>query len=327
MNENFELECEIKKKKISFVIPCYCSTNSLRAVVQDISNMISGSLYSFEIILVNDGSPDGTIEIIKEIINDFDNVIGIELAKNFGQHSAYMAGYHYVSGDYIICLDDDGQNPPSEAIKLVDKLEKGYDAVYGSYDHKKQSFLRNFGSSVNEMMARFLVGKPKDLYISSFFGMKKFIVDEIVKYKNPYSYVLGLILRSTNKVTSVEVKHKFREFGQSGYNIRKLIAFWLDGFTSFSVKPLRMATFIGLFSSFFGFLYTLYLIVERIMRPEIVQGWTSLMATTLILGGIILFTLGLLGEYVGRSYISLNNSPQFVVRETITKNLSKENSE
>lgn len=312
-------ECNIEKK-ISFVIPCYCSTDSLRTVVQEISNLMIGSLYDFEVILVNDGSPDErTIQIIKKIINDFENIIGVDLAKNFGQHSTYMAGYHHVSGDYIICLDDDGQNPPSEVFKLIDKLENGYDAVYGSYKYKKHSFLRNIGSSVNEMMARILVGKPKNLYISSFFGMKRFIVDEIVKYKNPYSYVLGLILRSTNRITCVEVEHKSREVGQSGYNMRKLFALWLDGFTAFSVKPLRMATYIGLFSSFFGFLFAFYLTIERIMRPEFVQGWTSIMATMLILGGFILFTLGLLGEYVGRSYISLNNSPQFVVRETITK--------
>ena len=136
--------------------------------------MLTYSLYDFEVILVNDGSPgDNTIQIIKEIISDFDYIMGVDLAKNFGQHSAYMAGYHYASGDYIICLDDDGQNPPSETFKLVDKLESGYDVVYGSYAHKKQSFFRNIGSSANEMMARLFVGKPKDLYISSFFGMKK----------------------------------------------------------------------------------------------------------------------------------------------------------
>ncbi len=304
--------------KISFVIPCYRSAESLPSVVQEINDSVS-TLHQFEheIILVNDCSPDNTYQVIRDLVNNHDNIIGIDIAKNFGQHSAVMAGLRESTGDYVVCLDDDGQTPAGEVSKLIVKLEEGYDVVYASYDHKYHSCFRNWGSRLNSAMAVWLLQKPKDLYISSYFIAKRFIVDEIIKYTNPYPYVMGLVLRTTQNITSVPVEHRQRQTGTSGYTVKRLLHLWLNGFTAFSVKPLRFATFMGLILAVLGFFYAIYALINKFCNPNAPMGWTSIIILLLILGGAILSVLGLIGEYIGRIYISLNNSPQYVVREII----------
>ena len=175
--------------------------------------------YSYEIILVNDFPADDTFEVIKKLAKEDEHIIGVNLARNFGQHAALMAGFHYCSGDITVCLDDDGQTPADEVGKLLDKLEEGYDVVYAKYTHKQHSAFRNFGSRVNELMTRFMLGKPKELYISSYFAARKFVVEEMKKYRNSYPYVIGLVLRTTKNITNVEVCHREREIGTSGYTL------------------------------------------------------------------------------------------------------------
>lgn len=248
--------------KVSFVIPCYRSEHTIGKVVDKIQNTIREN-DECEIVLVNDCSPDDTFGAIRRICEKWDNVKGISLAKNFGQHAALMAGFRHVTGDVVVCLDDDGQTPPEEVYKLLDAMDEKTDVVYAEYEQKKHSFFRNIGSRINAKMTEYLIGKPKNLFVSSYFAVRRFIVDEIVKYENPYPYVIGLILRATKNIKNAKVNHHEREEGQSGYSFKKLLRLWLNGFTAFSVKPLRIATALGLFFAFLGFIYAVYTVINK----------------------------------------------------------------
>lgn len=305
-------------KKVSFVIPCYRSALTIGGVVKEIQDtMTKLEQYRYEIILVNDCSPDDTFEVITKLCEENTNICGVNLAKNFGQHGALMAGFHQVTGDILVCLDDDGQTPADEVGKLLAEIENGQDVVYASYDHKKHSLFRNFGSWMNEKMTEFLLGKPKDLFVSSYFAARRFIVDEMLKYENAYPYVIGLVLRATKKICNVPVHHREREIGASGYTLGKLLALWFNGFTAFSTKPLRIATMSGVVFAGAGFLYATYTIIKKFVNPAVPLGFSSLMSAILIMGGMIMIMLGFIGEYIGRMYICMNSAPQFVVRDLI----------
>ncbi len=306
-------------QKISFVIPCYNSEKYVTHTVQKLKEVITKDLsqYETEIILVNDGSKDNTFQKLKEIAITTNNVIAIDFTRNFGQHSAIMAGLNQCDGEIIVALDDDGQTPPEEIKKLLDALDEETDVVYAKYEEKKHNAFRNFGSSINSIMAHALLGKPKDLYISSFFAMKHYIKDEIITYRNPYPYMEGLVLRATNKIKNVMVNHKQREVGKSQYTFKKLIGLWINGFTNFSVKPLRIAIFFSVLFIAIAMVAMIFLIINRITNPAVPMGWTSMTILLLIIGAVITFILGLIGEYVGRIYISINNNPQYVIRNTI----------
>lgn len=313
--------------KISFVIPCYRSTNTIGDVVNEIKQtMDQMSRYTYEIILVNDCSPDDTFEAIKALAEADERILGLSLAKNFGQHGALMAGLNNVSGDIIVCLDDDGQTPACEVGKLLSAVEEGADVAYARYSHKKHNLFRNFGSKVNDLMTRVMLGKPKNLYVSSYFAAKRFVVDEMVKYTFAYPYVIGLVLRTTKNVVNVDINHRSRKEGESGYTFSKLMSLWFNGFTAFSVKPLRIATAIGASCAILGFLYGIYTIIKKIwIKPDgLVTGFSALMSITVFMGGMILLMLGLVGEYLGRMYISVNNSPQYVIRERVGKAFDEE---
>lgn len=305
---------------ISFVIPCYRSQATLPSVIREIQETMEGlSQYTYEVVLVNDCSPDNTFDSIRELCRENKNITGINLAKNFGQHSALMAGFHQVKGDIIVCLDDDGQTPADEVCKLLEGIEKGADVVYAKYAHKHHSGFRNWGSHVNELMTRVMLGKPKDLFVSSYFAARRFVVDEMIKYEYPYPYVIGLVLRTTKNIVNVEVNHRDRMEGTSGYTLGKLLGLWFNGFTAFSVKPLRIATVTGAGCAFLGFAYGIYTIIKKIFinPPGLVTGFSALMSVLVFMGGMLMLMLGLVGEYMGRMYISMNRSPQYVVREIV----------
>ena len=305
---------------ISFVIPCYRSQATLPSVIREIQETMEGlRQYTYEVVLVNDCSPDDTFETIRELCRENANITGINLAKNFGQHSALMAGFHQIKGDIVVCLDDDGQTPAGEVGKLLEGIEKGADVVYAKYAHKHHSGFRNWGSHVNELMTRVMLGKPKDLYVSSYFAARRFVVDEMIKYEYPYPYVIGLVLRTTKNIANVEVNHRDRLEGTSGYTLGKLLNLWFNGFTAFSVKPLRIATVTGAGCALLGFAYGIYTIIKKIFinPPGLVTGFSALMSVLVFMGGMLMLMLGLVGEYMGRMYISMNRSPQYVVREIV----------
>ncbi len=315
-----------KKTIVSFVITCYRSTLTLPGVVREICDTMEKlSAYAYEIVLVNDASPDDTMDVIRQIARDVPGVTGIGLSKNFGQHAALMAGFHETRGDIIVCLDDDGQTPANEVGKLLAQIEAGSDVVYARYSQKKHSVFRNFGSKVNDWMTRVMLGKPKELYLSSYFAARRFIVEDMLHYENCYPYVIGLVLRATKNISNVDVTHREREAGSSGYTMKKLLALWFNGFTAFSIMPLRIATVIGMLTAAAGFLYGIYTVIKKFVNPAVPVGFSSMMSALVFIGGMIMLMLGLIGEYIGRMYISMNRSPQFVVREKVTGGEEKGN--
>lgn len=305
-------------KTISFLIPCYRSEATLSAVVREIKDtMAEMAQYDFEIVLINDCSPDNTFDVIKRLCAEDPRITGISLSKNFGQHAALMAGMRRAQGDIVVCLDDDGQTPANEVGKLLAEIEAGRDAVYASYANKQHSLFRRFGSRLNNSMASALLGKPPRLQVTSYFAVTRFVVDEILRYTNPYPYVIGLVLRATNNISNVEVPHKSRETGKSGYTFTKLVSLWINGFTTFSVKPLRIATVIGTLFAAAGFIFSIVTMIRKLINNSIQAGWPSMICTIMIASGLPMLMIGLVGEYIGRVYISINQSPQYVVREVV----------
>lgn len=304
--------------KISFVIPCYRSEKTLEGVVTEIRDtMQTMQEYEYDVILVNDCSPDNTFEVITGLCKQYDNISGIDLAKNFGQHAALMAGLRKSDGDIVVCLDDDGQTPANEVGKLLKGLENGSDVVYASYDNKQHNAFRNFGTWMNDIMTRAMLGKPKDLHLTSYFAAKRFVVDSMLQYENSYPYIIGLVLRATRNITNVPVKHRSREVGTSGYTMKKLLGLWFNGFTAFSILPLRIATVAGAIFAGSGFVYGIYTVIKKFVNPAVPLGFSSMMAAIVFIGGMLMIMLGLIGEYIGRIYISINNSPQYVIRREV----------
>lgn len=302
--------------KFSFVIPCYRSEKTISIVIDEIkSEMKKRANDTYEIILVNDHSPDGVWNVIERLAEENDNIVGVNLARNFGQHCALMAGYGQCTGDYVVSLDDDGQAPLDSLCDLIAKIEEGYDVVYAYYHEIKQNIFRRFGSRMAGMMGNMMLNPPKDWKGSSFFIARKFVVDEMINYKNSYPYLPGLVFRTTKNIAWIETQHRSRLEGTSGYSFWKLLHLWMNGFTAFSIKPLQFSTFLGVFFAVVGFIYAAVIAVQRIMGVISVAGWSSIIALMLIIGGCILMMLGLIGEYLGRIYICINNSPQYVVKE------------
>lgn len=306
--------------KLSVVIPCYCSENTIAGIVGRVVSTIDSDqnklFDAYEVICINDCSPDGTIRVLEGLAKDNENVKVIDFTRNYGQHAALMAGFNVVTGDRILCLDDDGQNPPEEMFDLLDKLEQGYDLVSAKYIDEHRPLVRTIGSKISMAMSTHLIGMPRGIELNSFCAFKRFIADEIVKYKNPYPFVHGLMLRVTRNIANVEMVRNERESGSSGYTFHKLLSLWLNGFTAFSVTPLRAASVCGSISAALGFAIMLVTIVRKMMNPEIVVGYSSLMAAMMFFFGLIMLFLGLIGEYIGRMYICINNAPQYSVRET-----------
>lgn len=312
----------MKATKLSFVIPCYGSEHTIEHVIGEIIETVSQrSGYDYEIVCVNDASPDNVLMVLKKIAESNSKVKVIDLAKNFGKHSAVMAAFSFVTGEYVINLDDDGQCPMDKLWDLIDPLvENKVDMTMAAYPKKKQSAFKNFGSHVNALMSTVLINKPKDLHFSNFGAKKRFIVDELLRYKNPFPYIEGLILRTTNNILPIPMEERERYAGKGNFTFLKSLSLWVNGFTAFSVKPLRMATFIGLMCSMLGFIAGVFVIIRKLLNPQVAMGYSSTMALLLFIGGMLMLMLGMIGEYIGRIYICINNSPQYVIRNTINTN-------
>ncbi|MFB8791984.1 MAG: glycosyltransferase family 2 protein [Potamolinea sp.] len=304
---------------LSIVIPVYNSADTIASLVEQLTNLsIEGG---HELILVNDGSKDNTAEICESLVyKTCFPVRFINLSRNFGEHNAVMAGLQYALGEYIITMDDDLQNPPSEVIKLFNYArEQKKDVVYTYYKQKQHSAWRNFGSWLTNKIANILLDKPSDLYLCTFRCMNSFLVQQICRYEGPYPYIDGLILQVTQNIGQIEVAHAPRTAGQSSYNLRRLVRLWLNMFLNFSVLPLRISTAVGLLFSAVGFLGTLYVVVDHYFEGTSTPGWSSLMFTLLLFSGVQLLTLGIAGEYLGRLYLTSNKRPQFVVRNVVNQ--------
>ncbi len=311
---------------LSVLIPVYNSEKTIGRLVEGLIRNLC-AFYRLEIVLVNDNSADHSEEICVSLFEKYEQTVKFySLSKNVGEHNAVMAGLNKVTGDYVVIIDDDFQNPISEVSKLVNAALKGqYDVVYSFYEDKKHSLFRNLGSWFNNKVANLMLKKPKDLYLSSFKVLNKFLVSEIIKYQAPFPYIDGIILQITDKIGKVMVEHSKRQEGRSGYTIGKLISLWLNMFTNFSILPLRFSVILGLIFATVGFILGVYSAIEKFSNPNMPVGFASLLVAISIFGGIQLIMLGMVGEYIGRIFLSLNKKPQYTIRKTYE--IEKENHE
>lgn len=300
---------------LSIIIPVYNGERSIERLVHELASLrIDGGV---EVVLVNDCSPDKSWEAIVRLCREAPMpIVAIDLARNFGEHNAVMAGYAAARGQYIINIDDDFQNPPSEVKRLFEHhlLHPELDVVYTWYARKQHSLLRNLGSRFNDAVANVLLEKPKGLYLSSFRCITRFLRDRILEYAGPYPYIDGIILENTRRIGQLQVLHAPRVEGSSGYTLRKLVRLWLIMFVNFSVMPLRISSIIGIVVSLVGFAMAITVFVESLIS-DTPQGWASLMAAVVVFSGIQLLMLGLIGEYLGRLFLAHKGKPMYTVRE------------
>ncbi len=313
--------------KYSVVIPCYKSSHTIRQVVEEAAKELARlGRTPYEFILVDDFSPDdgATVTELQALAEQYNFVTAVALAHNVGQHNALICGLNYAEGDVIIFMDDDMQTHPSQLDTMISSLDDSCDVVYGYYADKKHSGFRNFGSWFTHMSVRILIGKPKDMKTSSFVVMRKYVRDSIIKYPAHYTQMQGLILRtvSTSRIKSVPIKHFDRAYGESGYTLKKLLSLW-SNISGFSIVPLQLSKRMGVFISICGLLGLIWLLFRKIVSKTKILGWTSTMMTIIFFSGIILLTLGLVGEYVGRMFLTMGNYPQYVVRDIYTQTDSK----
>ena len=311
---------------ISFVIPCYRSEKTLAQVVETIQETVATrDGFDAELILVNDASPDGTWNVIQDLCKKYNNVCGVNIAKNSGQQNAIMAGLRHAEGELVAVSDDDGQTPIETVFDFYDHMQEGgYDVVCAQYANRgKRTPIRRLGSWANNEMAKLFMEKPEDLSLSVYFLAKHFVIDEMIRYTNAYPHIEGLLIRTTSNIGNVRVDQKERATGRSGYNLRKLLSVWINGLTTFSIKPLRLAVIFGTMMAFIGFIIIIALVIIKLTRTDMAVGWTSLVATNILIGGMIMLILGVIGEYIGRIYLSLNQNPQYVVKEVIKSEKSE----
>jgi glycosyltransferase involved in cell wall biosynthesis len=302
--------------KISVIIPVYNSEATLRSLVTTLLQELNQ--VELEIVLVNDASKDKSEVICNELANENSCVKFISLRKNRGEHNAVICGLNYCTGDYVAIIDDDFQTPPSEIISLLNKaIIYDYDVVYAKYKQKRHSFFRNIGSNINDWSVNFLIGKPKGLYLCSFKLLKKEVVAEIISYKGPFPYIDALVLRCTDNIGTQLVLHAERVQGKSNYTIKKLLSLYLNIFLNFSHKPLRIVTISGIIISVVSVLVSGFVLYEKTFISNTPPGWAFLSLLLLFSFGVIFFVIGLLGEYIGKIIMTLNNTPQFTIKKSV----------
>lgn len=305
----------LPKYALSFVIPLYNSEETIAPLVKEIEGLcVAGG---HEIVLVNDGSRDSTVEVARQLIAEATIPITlINHARNFGEHNAVLSGWRHARGQYVVNLDDDGQNPPEEAVRLWQQaMAENLDVVFGHYETKQHSLWRNFGSWFTNRMTDWALEKPAGFYLSSFRCVSDATAKEVVKYAGPFPYIDGLLLQVTQRIGSLKVTHAAREAGESGYTLRRLVQLWMSAWINFSVLPLRIATVLGLVMALGGSVCLALVIYLRFTHQGPAFGWGSLMAAFLVFSGTQLLILGVIGEYIGRMFISVNRRPQSVVRD------------
>jgi polyisoprenyl-phosphate glycosyltransferase len=301
--------------EISIVIPVYNSEESLFELGRRIVDALKG--YDYELILVNDCSTDNSWQKIIELTDADPHVKGINLRKNFGQDNALMAGFHHSCGKYIVVMDDDLQHSPSDVLKLYDKCKEGYDICYANFSHKQQALWKNIGSYLNGKIAEILIKKPKNIYLSPFKVIKSEVIREVKHYDGPYPYIQGLLLHITNNIGQITVEHQKRYRGKSNFNFFRSLYVFLNLITTFSIIPLRFSAILGIITSLTGFTAVPFYIVGYFQGNHRFYGWTTIVLLLLIIGGMILFCLGVIGEYLGRMYMKVNNNPQFIIKEIV----------
>lgn len=304
---------------VTVAIPCYRSENTISLVVESVKKAIlMRSENDYQFVLVNDCSPDNTFEAIRGLAKNDSKIVGVSLSRNCGQEAATLAALPYAKGDVVVFMDDDGQHPADEIYTLVDKVIEGYDLVYGRFHEKHHSAYKRMVSRLHGFISELNGTKIKGISLSSYFALSSFAAKQLVNYRSPFVSRGGYLMSVTTKVVNVDInEHHDRIAGSSGYTLSKMLSMWLSSFTNFTMKPIRMSTSLGAFIAIAGFIYGIFLIVQKIIRPDVQMGFTSIMAVMLFLGGMIILVLGLLGEYIGRTYMTVSSMPQYIVREEL----------
>ncbi|WP_296022569.1 glycosyltransferase family 2 protein [uncultured Treponema sp.] len=302
-------------KEISVVIPVYKSEQGISELTKQISDALKD--FNWELILVNDCSPDNSWTEIKKVAAENNNITGINLRKNGGQDLAILAGLNHAKGKWIVIMDDDLQHSPYDIPKLYTQAQKGFDVVYADFKQKKQKLWKNLGSWLNGKVSEITLGKPKGIYLSPFKIVSGSVVKEMCKLNNLFPYIDGLIFQVTKNITQINIEHHKREYGKSNFTLLKSMQVFFRMMFGFSTFPLNFATYIGFFSATMGFVLAIYFLVKFLLGLEPLTGWTSLIMVILILGGLILLALGIIGKYVGQMYLTINNSPKYIVKETV----------
>ncbi len=300
--------------ELSIIVPVFNSEGTLEKLIAEIEKSFLEKI-SYEVVLINDGSTDNSWEKLQELSKIQPNIVAINLLKNYGQHNAMMCGFHYARGEFVVTIDDDLQNPPSEIAKLLVEIKKGYDVVFGRFDKKKHNNVRKFGTKVVGYLNKKIFGKPDDLVLTNFRMMRKSVVERMINYKTQYPYVPGLVLMFSERKTNVLVSHKKREIGKSNYNfirIAKLVSTILFNYSSF---PIRFVSFVGFGISMLSFLIGIAYILRDIIVGVQVQGWTTLIVLISFLGGFIILMIGMLGEYIARMNTQLSNTKSFMIKD------------
>lgn len=304
-------------KLVSIVIPCYNSEHTIARVVElTMEEFERMPGYGCEFVLVDDNSSDGTFAEIARLCERHPNVHGLSLMRNFGQHNGLMCAMNHVSGDYVLGMDDDMQTHPSQIAPILAKMGEGYDLVYGVYRKSTNGSIKNLTSWLNKKTSRVLLGRPKDIQSSNFWCITRQVCDEVIKYKNYSPYVDGIFYRVTHNIGNVTIEHHEREYGQSGYTLKKLVKQWMAYF-NFSVIPLRIASIIGVISAVVGFVMAIVTIVRKLLDPTMLVGWASTISLMVFFFGLVLMVLGIIGEYVGDLVLAVNGTPQYIVRKKV----------
>ena len=304
-------------KLVSVVIPCYNSEHSIVEVVElTMAEFAKMPEFECEFVLVNDNSSDGTFGEIRRLGSLYKNVYGVSLMRNFGQHNGLMCAMNYTNGDYVLGMDDDMQTHPSQIPTILNKMGEGFDLVYGVYRQSTNGSIKNFTSWLNKKTSRILLGRPKNIQSSNFWCITRQVRDEVIKYKNYSPYVDGIFYRVTHNIGNVTIEHHEREYGQSGYTLKKLIKQWMAYF-NFSVIPLRIASVIGVISALIGFVMAIVTVIRKLMDPTMMMGWASTISLMVFFFGLVLMVLGIIGEYVGDLVLAVNGTPQYIVRDKV----------
>jgi len=298
----------------SLIVPIYRSEETIDRLVTRLEEINHPS--PWQVIFVDDGSPDASFNVLqKRLQHSSLAALLIRHTRNFGEHQAVMTGYRHAEGEFFINMDDDLQNPPEEALRLLEHAQRyELDVVYGNYIEKKHNLFRNLGSAFANYTARLLLDLPNSFYLSSFRCISRLIGEKITLVQSPYVYIDGLLSQSTNRIGSLDVMHDPRDSGSSNYNLRRLIRLWLVILTSFSLMPLRMATIVGIGAAAGGAVSLIYILISSAFGKVEVAGWSSVISSILFFGGIQCLLLGLLGEYIGRIYLTVYGKPQSHIR-------------
>jgi polyisoprenyl-phosphate glycosyltransferase len=298
--------------QVSIVVPVYNSAACLPELARRVQQDVGAHFERYELILVNDNSPDNSWPIIAELAGQYDFICGVNLRRNVGQDNAIMAGLHQARGEVTVIMDDDLQHDPADILALYRELRRGSDVVYAHFLKKEQARWKNLGSWFAGRVAELVLDKPRHIYMSPFKAIRREVVQEIIKYDGPYSYVDGLIFTVTSNITQIAATHHPRFAGASNYNLWRSLRVWLKLATSFSIIPLRLATITGGIMALFSFLMGSFFLLQTFLLNQ-PPGWPSLIVSVFFLGGIQLMGIGAVGEYIGRIFITQNKRPQFVV--------------